>query len=99
MLRRRRGNEAGRGEQTLQPIPSSGLVFVFRIIFGIAAVKGSVAHHPPTGSLFVRQICDIVTKLLFPKKLAIVACYARVVRVARIQSEAEAGSSRIGPLR
>ena len=34
------------------------LVFVFRILFGITAVEGSLAHHP-NGSLFVRQIGSV----------------------------------------
>ena len=93
-----RDNKAGRGKQTFQLIPMLDLVFVFRILFGITAVEGSLAHHP-NGSLVILQIGDVITKLLFPKKQAIVACYARVGRVDWIQSKAEAGGPRISPLR
>ena len=74
------------------------LVLVFRILIGIAAVEGSLARHP-NGSLVILQIGDVVIKLRFPKKQAIVACYALVGRVDWIQSKAEAGGPRISPLR
>ena len=94
-----RDNKSGCSEQFLQLIPSLELVFVFWILFGITAVKWMFTHYPPTRSLFICQIGNITTKLLFPKHLAFVACYAMVDRVAWIQSKAEAGGPRIGLFR
>ena len=99
MLGRWRDSKARRGEQTLQIIPSSKLVIVSRICVDIAAIERTFADHPTAGSLFVSQIGKIPSKLRFPKVLAFVAYYARVSRVAGVQSKAEASRLRISPLK
>lgn len=99
MLGRGRDSKAGRGEQSLQLIPSSKLVIVSRICFDIAAIEWTSADRPTAESLDVCRIGKIRSKLIFPKILAFVAYYDRVSRVAGVHSKAEASHPRISPLK